>query len=186
MEPGARVCPFCGEPPGLGVFCAVCGRNLMGVPQLPTRREWELEPGARLESAGPSAPASAAGAVAVFLASMHAAGDPGATKVRRAEPGFLGRTQHAHGWVVRAVDRDEDDPLRRYEPGLFVTVDGHLHRLGSATRGLQRDMASYVDIVGPEVAEPAHDEHLADELASVLRANGLDAPSVEPIRRPLR
>jgi hypothetical protein len=186
MEPGARVCPFCGEPPGLGVFCATCGRNLMGVSQLPTRREWELEPGARLQSAGPSAPASATGAIAVFLAAMHAAGDPGATKVRRAEPGFLGRTQHAHGWVVRAVDRDEDDPRSPYEPGLFVTVDGHVHRLDSATRGLQWDTARYVDIVGPELAEPAHDERLADDLLSVLRTNGLDAASVEPIRRPLR
>jgi hypothetical protein len=186
MEPGARVCPFCGEPPGTGVFCAVCGRNLAGVPQLPTRREWELEPGARLQSAAPSTPASGAGAVAVFLAAMHAAGDPGATKVRRAEPGFLGRTQHARGWVVRAVDRDEADPKSPYEPGLFVTVDGHLHRLGSATRGLQWDSARYVDIVGPEIAEPAHDEHLAYELASVLRANGLDAASLESIRRPPR
>jgi len=36
-----RVCPFCGEPPGRGVFCEACGRNLAAVERLPTRAEWE-------------------------------------------------------------------------------------------------------------------------------------------------
>ena len=31
----ARVCPHCGEPPGEGVFCAACGRNLASVDRLP-------------------------------------------------------------------------------------------------------------------------------------------------------
>ena len=37
-----RVCPHCGEPPGEGVFCAACGRNLAAVDRLPTRGEWEI------------------------------------------------------------------------------------------------------------------------------------------------
>ena len=37
-----RVCPHCGEPPGDGVFCAACGRNLSAVDRLPTRGEWEI------------------------------------------------------------------------------------------------------------------------------------------------
>jgi hypothetical protein len=40
MEPAERVCPFCGEPPGVGVFCAACGRNLGAVDRLPRRSEW--------------------------------------------------------------------------------------------------------------------------------------------------
>ncbi len=166
MEAGARVCPYCGEPPGPGVFCAVCGRNLDGVRRLPTRATWE-----RGRAAGPDP-------VAPFLATMHEAGDPGAVKMPRAEPGFLGRTQHVHGWVVRAVGREDDDPSVRYEPGLFVTVEGHLHRLDSATRGAgQRTAVRYLDLVGPEAPEPAHDERLAAELAAVLRENGLDSAS---------
>ena len=107
---------------------------------------------------------------------MHAAGDPGASKVARTEPGFLGRAQHVHGWVVRAIDRDPDDPKAGYEPGLFVTVEGQLHRLTSKTRGIgMRDGVRYVDLVGTEITDPAHDGPRAAELAEVLRANGLDA-----------
>jgi hypothetical protein len=178
MEPGTRVCPFCGEPPGPGVFCALCGRNLGGVRQLPTRRAWEDGSAARLDGAVPPAPSRAADAIAAFISAMHDAGDPGVTKLPCAKPGFLGRTQHARGWVVRPVDRNEADPPGRYEPGLFVTVEGQLHRLTSATRGLgQRDGVRYVDLVGAEVTERAHDEPLAAELAAVLRANGLGAAS---------
>jgi len=43
MEVDARVCPYCGEPPGSGVFCAACGRNLGAVERLPTRAEWETQ-----------------------------------------------------------------------------------------------------------------------------------------------
>jgi hypothetical protein len=157
------------------VFCAACGRNLAAVQQLPTRGAWEREFAATRDPAGSPPTASVADAVAAFLAAMHAAGDPGATNVARAEPGFLGRTRHARGWVVRAVDRGEDDSPTPYEPGLFITVDGRLHRLDSATRGLgQRTPVRYVDIVGPEVVEPTQQERLAGELAAVLRANGLD------------
>ena len=49
-----RVCPFCGEPPGTGVFCAACGRNLAAVERLPTRAEWEAgaEPATRAAATG--------------------------------------------------------------------------------------------------------------------------------------
>jgi hypothetical protein len=159
----ARVCPFCGEQPGAGVFCEACGRNLAGVEQLPTRAEWEGE--RRPASAGPP---GAADALAAFLAAMHDAGDPGAARTPRAEPGFLGRTRYETGWIVRAVDREAQ------EPGLFVTVDGRLHRVESATRGAgQRARAGYVDLVGAELPVPPQPERLARELAAVLAANGL-------------
>ena len=69
----ARVCPHCGEPPGEGVFCAACGRNLAAVDRLPTRAEWEI---AGMQDDRPLADRCAE-ATAAFLAAMHAAGDPG-------------------------------------------------------------------------------------------------------------
>jgi hypothetical protein len=159
MDGDARVCPFCGEEPGPGVFCAACGRNLSQVEQLPTRRAWELE---RAPDDAPP-PAAAADTVARFVAAMHAAGDPGTTRLPLAEPGFLGRTRHAEGWVVA-------------QAGLFVTVDGRLHRLDSATRGLgQRAEAVHLDTVGPEAGESADAARLATALEDVLRAHGVEA-----------
>jgi hypothetical protein len=66
----ARVCPHCGEPPGEGVFCAACGRNLAAVDRLPTRAEWEI---AGTQDDRPLADRCAE-ATAAFLAAMHAAG----------------------------------------------------------------------------------------------------------------
>jgi len=157
-----RVCPFCGEPPGPGVFCEACGRNLAGVERLPTRAEWEP---------APAPPAEDGVSLTAFLDAMRAAGDPGAIEVRRATPGFLGRKQHARGWVVRASERGSD-PKAPYERGLFLTTDGKLHLLESALRGIQRDEVRYEDVVGPEVTGPP-DERLPGELAAVLRENGL-------------
>ena len=69
------------------------------------------------------------------------------------------------------------DPKADFEPGRFVTVAGHLHRLTSKTRGIgMRDGVRYVDLVGPEVTDQEHDERLGGELAAVLRANGLSVP----------
>jgi hypothetical protein len=163
MDVDARVCPFCGAPPGPGVFCEACGRNLSDVDQLPTRAEWERDRGAL----APPAPAAAddPDALARFLATMHAAGDPGAEKLSRAEPGFLGRRHYVVGWIVRPVGGENRD-----EPGVFLSVDGALHRLDSATRGISNRGAAYMDLVGPETA-PANG--LAGALAAVLRANGL-------------
>jgi hypothetical protein len=61
VEANERVCPFCGEPPGAGVFCAACGRNLAAVERLPSRGEWEAgggEAGAG-PTPGPSSPLAA-------------------------------------------------------------------------------------------------------------------------------
>src|SRR6478672_10198778 len=61
MATTERVCPYCGEPPGPGVFCAACGRNLAAVEQLPTRAEWEAGATAALApAAGPRPPAGPA------------------------------------------------------------------------------------------------------------------------------
>ena len=123
-----RVCPFCGEPPGAGVFCAACGRNLANVERLPTRVEWE-----RAEGAG-----DPAAATAEFLAAMAAAGNPGAERLARAGGGL--RRRFVEGWVIRPVDREDFDGPKRYEPGLVLTVDGAWHRLDSELRGWgQRD-----------------------------------------------
>jgi hypothetical protein len=173
VDPGARVCPFCGELPGAGVFCAVCGRNLGGVQRLPTRGAWDDERAAKPDPDPLSPSAGAVDSVAGFLAAMHGAGDPGTVKMPRAEPGFLGRTQHVHGWVVRAVDGGRDDPPGRTVPGLLLTVDGHLHRLDRVTRGLRYSEATYMDVVGPEVVERVDAARLASELAAVLRVNRL-------------
>ena len=40
MDAEARVCPFCGNRPGVGVFCEACGRNLQAS-AVTTRAEWE-------------------------------------------------------------------------------------------------------------------------------------------------
>lgn len=139
------------------MFCGACGRNLSAVEQLPTRAEWARE----RDGDQPSA----SGLIAAFLAAMHAAGDPGKVKMRRAEPGFLGRTQYLHGWVVRAVGD---------EPGLFLTADGRLHRLGSATQGIGYRGPVYRDVARDELADLSDAGPLRDDLAAVARANGLD------------
>jgi len=139
------------------VFCAACGRNLSEVQQLPTREAWERE-----HIGDAPSPRSVADVVAAFLATMHAAGDPGAVKMRRAEPGFLGRTQYVHGWVVGT------------EPARFITIDGVLHRLDSVTQGVGYSGPVYTDVVGAELADPVDGGDLAGDLAAVVRENGLD------------
>jgi len=161
VDSDARVCPFCGSLPGPGVFCAACGRNLGAVEQLPTRAQWDTTADPAPSSL--SAPPAPDGfdTVPRFLAEMHAAGDPGVAKLPRAQPGFLGRTQHARGWIVRPVGEER-------EPGLFLTVDGALHRLESTTLGISNRGQTFIDVVGAETEAP-----VADELATILRANGL-------------
>jgi hypothetical protein len=175
VERAIRVCPFCGEPPGAGVFCERCGRNLAGVEQLPTRAEWQA-------GSGPGAPPATdpppAAGVDAFLAAMRAAGDPGLVEVTEAKPGFLGRAKQARGWIVRPVVRDEEDPSTGYDPGVFLDAGGRVHRLDSATRGWgQRDAPHYVDLVGPELAPADTDEPaLLAGLARVLAAHGVRVP----------
>src|SRR4051794_31168107 len=120
MDPSTRVCPFCGEPPGAGVFCSACGRNLAGVDRLPTADEWQCTGTAPL--------VDPAAATAAFLEAMHAAGARGATAIPVGKPSALGRTRHVQAWVVRPVDRQDFDGPKRYEPGLVLTVDGRYHR----------------------------------------------------------
>jgi hypothetical protein len=62
--------------------------------------------------------------------------------------------------------------------GLFVSVDGELHRVESATQGVSHRGPVYRDVVGAKVLDPADAGRLAVELAAVLRANGLDDGSL--------
>jgi hypothetical protein len=175
-----RVCPFCGEPPGVGVFCAACGRNLAAVEQLPTRAEWEAA-----APAAPAAPADdrplaerCAEATAAFLAAMHAAGDPGTTQTPLTGKSGFFRTPTLTGWVVRAVHREDSDDieqLREYEAGILLTTDGAFHRLDSEVRGWgQRDFPRFHDSADPGAIEMPADERLIEELAAVRRDAGVD------------
>ena len=166
MDGGARVCPFCGDPPGAGVFCERCGHNLAAVEQLPTRAEWEAQ-----------RPPPAADALAAFLAAMHAAGDPGTQKIPIAAKARPFRSApKVEGWIVRPVDREDFEQPRRYVPGLALTVEGRFHVLDSELRGWgQRDFPRYHHTVQPEPVQPPADARLADELAAVLAANGVSA-----------
>jgi hypothetical protein len=180
-----RVCPFCGERPGAGVFCAVCGRNLAAVGRLPTREEWAAgaaalptEPAAgRPREAREAAPARRpAEATTAFLAAMRAAGCPGTTKLRvpEAKDGLFRRTPEAHGWVVRPVAWDDRDFPRHYEPGLFLTAAGTYHRIDSQIRGWgQRDFPVFFDTAAAAALDPPADGRLAADLEAVLREHGV-------------
>jgi hypothetical protein len=171
MDPATRVCPFCGEPPGSGVFCSACGRNLAAVERLPTRAQWEADGAATPAGDGSGRPLAerCADATEAFLAAMHAAGDPGAEELAVPSRSTLRRTPKIRGWVLRPVDRDDDVTPRRYEPGLVLATDGRFHRLDSELRGWgQRDFPQYHHTVGPEPIEPPVQERLIDELAQAL------------------
>jgi hypothetical protein len=171
MGTDTRVCPYCGEPPGPGVFCAACGRNLSAVDRLPTRSEWEAEHGPG-DAAQPRAERGAVD-VAAFLSAMHAAGNPGQTELPTTPRKAFGRQATIEGWVVRPVDRDDEAQPRRYEPGLFLSAAGSFHRLDSELRGWgQRDFPTYYESVAREPIERPADGRLADDLAALLRAHG--------------
>jgi hypothetical protein len=169
MDRQARVCPFCGELPGTGVFCAACGRNLGGVEQLPTRSEWEVGQSAAEHAEAPRAEGCAE-ATASVIAAMEAAGRPGLEQIPIARRSTFGRTRKVEGWVMRPVDRDDDVKPRRYEPGLFLSVHGRFHRLDNELRGWgQRDFPYYEHSVGEEPIDVPCDERLLDELNELLR-----------------
>ena len=179
METAARVCPFCGEPPGPGVFCEACGRNLSAVERLPTRGEWEAgaaagatPPGAGDESLAERCEA----AVAAFLAAMHAAGDPGTADVFPRGSG-LRRAKHPKAWVLRKVAREPDDEdFRRYVPGLALTVEGTFHVIESEVRGWgQRDFPRFVDTAVVEPTAMPAEARLLGELDAVAREHGVAA-----------
>jgi hypothetical protein len=191
MAANERVCPFCGEPPGVGVFCAACGRNLSAVEQLPTRAEWEQ--GAAVPAGAAAAPAEAAAApadarplpercaeaTAAFLDAMHTAGDPGTVELAiTGKTGFF-KTPKVVGWVVRPVERNEDteviEELKRYVPGLVLTTDGVFHRIDSEVRGWgQRDFPRFHDSADADPLDMPLEERLIDELAAVRRKHGVE------------
>ena len=189
VEASARVCPFCGEPPGAGVFCEACGRNLAGVERLPTRSEWQAgaSTGASSSAAPPAVPHDAvnpvdapAGSVAercaaattAFLAAMNAAGRPGTTTWPTPKPSAFRRAGKVEGWVVRPVDREDFEQPKRYEPGLVLSIDGRFHRLDSELRGWgQRDFPHYHHTVSAEPVEPPADEALLAGLAALRAAH---------------
>ncbi len=165
------MCPFCGEPPGEGVFCAACGRNLAAVERLPTRAEWQAGDAGPAEDAGALAERCAA-ATSSFLEKMHAAGDPGAEAFASAQRSMFRRGTDVRGWVVRPVDRQDFDGPRRYEPGLVLSVEGAFHQLDSELRGWgQRDFPRYHQTVSPKPVDAPAEGRLIGELAAVLRAN---------------
>ena len=201
MEANERVCPFCGEPPGAGVFCSACGRNLAAVERLPSRGEWEAgggeagggpRPGPSSPLAANPSPTSAANsasatgslaercatATAAFLATMDAAGRPGTTTWPTPKPSAFRRAGKVEGWVVRPVDREDFEPPKRYEPGLVLSVDGRFHRLDSELRGWgQRDVPHYQHTVSLEPVEPPGDEALLAGLTALRAAHaGGSAP----------
>ncbi len=144
-----RVCPHCGEPPGGGVFCEACGRNLSGIEQLPTREEWEAQ----------QAPPPPAVTTGEFLAAMEAAGNPGTEALpAAAKSSPFRRTPKVTGWIVRPVDREDFEEEKRYEPGLVLSVEGSFHVLDSELRGWgQRDFPVYHQTVQPDPVEPPAD-----------------------------
>jgi hypothetical protein len=172
VDPSTRVCPFCGDPPGVGVFCAACGRNLAGVERLPTSAEWS-GPAAHDPRAEPLA-TRAADATAAFLEAMRGAGNPGVTEIPVGKPSAFRRAPRLLGWVVRPVEREDFERPTRYEPGLVLSVDGAFHRLDSELRGWgQRDFPAYHLTASPDRVEPPLEERLIDELAAVRAAHGV-------------
>jgi hypothetical protein len=158
VDPSTRVCPFCGERPGDGLFCAACGRNLANVERLPTAREW---------SGAPDLAARIAEATEALLGALRDAGEPGAEEVQAGKPSAFGRVRRVRGWVVRPVDREDFDGPRRYEPGLFLTAGGDYHRLDSELRGWgQRDFPSYHLVASPDPIDAPAEERLLEELAA--------------------
>ena len=181
MVSEVRVCPFCGHTPGVGMFCAACGRNLAAVERLPTRTEWESTETASSDAGsgrgGSSRPVAerCAAATEAFLAAMHAAGNPGTTDVFARGSG-LRRTRRPPAWVLRRVHREPDDDLNRYEPGLVLTIEGRFHRLESEVRGWgQRDFPLFVDTAAQDAIEMPIDPRVIAELDALLRENGVIA-----------
>jgi hypothetical protein len=172
MEADARVCPFCGKPPGSGVFCESCGRSLGDVSQLPTRAEWMAEP-------PPDDDRTTVEATGDFLEAMYDAGNPGVEKFDVAgKSSLFKRTPKVEGWIVRPVDREDFEGPKRYEPGLFLTVGGEWRLLDNELRGWgQRDFPQYHHTVRPDPVETPEEGRLLRELAALLEANGVSARS---------
>jgi hypothetical protein len=168
MDPETRVCPFCSRPPGPGMFCEACGRNLAAVERLPTAEELAAAQAPARSTTKPT-PESLQTAVRNFLDTMRAAGNPAAGEFQCGKPRAFGRTPRLTGWIVLPVDREDFEEPHRYEPGLVLSVDGTFHRLDSELRGWgQRDFPHYQHRISPEPVEPPADERLLGALARLL------------------
>jgi hypothetical protein len=162
------------------MFCAACGRNLAGVDRLPTRAEWEAEHPSQGEVVDDRPlDERCAEATASFLAAMHAAQDPGVTKIAISHSG-LGRKRMVQGWIVRPVHRDDpEDAPHRYTPGLMLTTDGQYHLIESQVRGYgTRDFPRFEDKLAEDPVHPPVDEQIIAVLAQLLRDNGVSAGGV--------
>jgi hypothetical protein len=154
MDPETRVCPFCARPPGPGVFCEACGRNLAAVERLPTAGELTAPIPADLETA-----------VRDVLDAM-----PATVEIQCGKPRAFGRTPRLTGWIVVPVDRQDFEEPRRYGPGLLLSVDGTLHQLDSELRGWgQRDFPQYEHRVSAEPVEVPATVALLEALAQLAR-----------------
>ena len=154
MDPETRVCPFCARPPGPGMFCEACGRNLAGVERLPTAKELTAPEPMSLEAA-----------VRDVLDTM-----PATVEIQRGKRRAFGRTPQLTGWIVVPVDREDLETPRRYEPGVMLSVDGAFHRLDSELRGWgQRDFPQYEHRVS---ADPVDVPVSEDLLAALERLRG--------------
>ena len=80
------------------------------------------------------------------------------------------RRRHVDGWVVRAVERDDHLPPKRYESGLVLTVDGAFHVLDNEVRGYgTRNFPAYEHSVAPDPIEMPVEPRLIAELGSRAR-----------------
>lgn len=173
VDDQTRVCPYCARPPGPGVFCEACGRNLADVERLPTAREFAAAHPSSPPTSPPTA-ASVAKTVREFLETMGAAGNPGTVQLPCAKPRAFRRTPQITGWIVIPVDREDLEKPHRYEPGLLLSVDGTFHRLDSELRGWgQRDFPQYAQRVSPEPLDLPADQaqHVLTALAALHSAN---------------
>ena len=150
--------------------CSARRAGATSPPSSASRRAEEWEAGG---DAGAAVAVDPAAAVAAFLAAMHDAGDPGATDFPAGKPSLLGRTKQVRGWVVRAVDREDFEGPKRYEPGLVLTVDGAFHQLDSELRGWgQRDFPTFHHTASAEPIDAPLEPRLVAELDAVRAANG--------------
>jgi hypothetical protein len=84
------------------------------------------------------------------------------------------RSRHVDGWVIRPVDRDDNLPPQRYDPGLVLTTTGEFYRLDNQVRGYgTRDFPTYHHTVAPEPMDAPVAARLIAELDAVLADNGV-------------
>ena len=165
MASTERVCPYCGEPPGPGVFCAACGRNLAAVERLPTRAEWEADATAVLAPA--AGPVAARGARA-----RRRPRRPARSSTRCARPATPGRRSCRCPTPPRRAScaarrRWRDGSCGRSSgttattpgttsPGSSSTTGGTYHRIDSQIRGWgQRNFPVFYDTAARRRARPA-------------------------------